>query len=198
MPEDTQPIDVTIVGDELRTASIAPEADGTIRIPLDGPPGLYQLSVVMDARDYDWDILYETLDKFHNRGQLTGPWDFSINHGTVPVVPAYRVALNGQSLGLWYAARISVEDLDRKRFRGRLALMLDQPGELTLIPFREMNVRWQSAVLEPDPEDVIEPLPEGILTGAHSPAAQWADPAFWAEASSWMARTTGSAWAPSR
>lgn len=176
----SEPIEVVLVGEGTRTVEVVPADDGTISIPLDVPAGLYQLSVVMDARDYDWGLLYETLELYHNKGQLTGPWDFSINHGCVPVVPAYRVSVGGERLGLWYAARVSLDDLERRRFRGRMALLLDGPTELRLEPLRPMTVRWQSAVVEPDPEDVIAPLPDGIATGDRAPAARWADEDLWA------------------
>lgn len=171
---------VTLTDDGPRREPLAPDADGTIRFTADGVPGLYQLSLIFDARDYDWGLLYEPLSKYENTGQITGPWDFSINHGCVPVVPAYWVTINGESVGLWYASRVSLEDLERKRFRGRMAFLTDGPTEVELRPYREMNVRWQSAVLEPDPVDTLEPLPEGILPAAdNAPAAHWADPALW-------------------
>ncbi|MFO7621464.1 MAG: hypothetical protein R6W81_09390, partial [Bacteroidales bacterium] len=40
--------------------------------------------------------------------------------------------------------------------------------------------RWESAVLEPDPVDALEPLPEGIRNARDvAPATQWADPDSW-------------------
>lgn len=171
---------VTLTANGPRHQPTAPDADGIIRFTADGEPGLYQLSVILDARDYDWDLLYEPLHKYHNTGQITGPWDFSINHGSVPVVPAYWVTRDGRRVGLWYMERISLEDLERKRFRGRMAFSLDEPAEFELQPYREMNVRWQSAVLEPDPVDALEPLPDGIRHARDvPPAIGWADPAFW-------------------
>ncbi len=168
--------------DGVEHRPIEADADGTIRFVADGAPGLYQLSVILDASDYDWDLLYEPLEKYHNEGQVTGPWDFSINHGSVPVVPAYWVTRNGRRLGLWYMQRISLDDLERKRFRGRMAFLLeDEPAEFELEPYREMNVRWQSAVLEPDPVDRLDPLPADIRPGREvAPATEWADPDFWA------------------
>ncbi len=169
-----------VTGDGLQHRPLEPDAEGALRFTADGQPGLYQLSVVLDASDYDWDLLYEPLHRYHNHGQRTGPWDFSINHGTVPVVPAYWVTRDGRRVGLWYVRRVSLEDLERKRFRGRMAFFLDEPTEFELQPYREMRVRWQAAVLEPDPEDSIEPPPEGIRDAArYAPAAQWADAGLW-------------------
>ena len=177
-----QGIEITVAGPGLSALRVEPDAAGRITLPVDGPPGLYQLSVVADARDYDWDLLYEPLHKYNNHGEVTGPWDFSINHNSVPVVPAYRVSLGGRYIGLWFFERVSLEDLERRRFRGRMAFYLREPATLELVPYRPMQVRWQSAVLEPDPEDTIEPLPEGIGDPvACSPAARWADPALWEE-----------------
>ena len=171
---------VTVTADGPRHQSIEPDADGIIRFSAEGEPGLYQLSVILDGRDYDWDLLYEPLYKYHNTGQITGPWDFSINHGTVPVVPAYWVTRDGRRVGLWYMDRISIEDLGRRRFRGQMAFYLDEPTQFELQPYREMTVRWESAVLEPDPVDALEALPEGIRDAAEvAPATEWADPAFW-------------------
>jgi len=158
--QQPQQIRITILGDRTRTVSLTPDASGAIAIPLDGPPGLYQLSVVLDGAEYDWERMYEPLHKYGNNGVITGPWDFSINHNSVPVVPAYRVALDGRPIGLWFFSRISLEDLGRKVFRGRMALHLREPGELTLTPYREMRVGWRSAVLEPDPEDALDGLPD--------------------------------------
>jgi len=45
--------------------------DGTIRFQFDGTPGLYQFSVVADARDFNWDELYTVLNNWHGLS-LTG------------------------------------------------------------------------------------------------------------------------------
>ncbi|HRU07256.1 MAG TPA: hypothetical protein P5137_15935, partial [Candidatus Brocadiia bacterium] len=46
-------------------------------------------------------------------------------------------------------------------------------------PYRWDGLAWEFAALEPDPEDVLEPLPPGIRGGETSPAAQLAGPDVW-------------------
>ncbi|MCF7855377.1 MAG: hypothetical protein K9N51_11315, partial [Candidatus Pacebacteria bacterium] len=78
-------------------------------ITFDAPAGLYQVSVVADARDFDWDELYIRLDRYHNDNVLTGPWDFNLLEDNPPLVPAYWVDLDGRRLGLWYFQRVSLQ-----------------------------------------------------------------------------------------
>ncbi|MCE5239011.1 hypothetical protein LLH23_11015 [bacterium] len=108
----------------------------TISFCLDAAPGLYLFSVVMDARDFDWEQLYETLSKYHNEHERTGPWDFSINFGAIPLVPAYWVALNGRRIGLWFFERVSLEDIAHQRFRGKFSFVADGPTTVELTPYR--------------------------------------------------------------
>ncbi len=178
----TKSTTIEIAGpDGLRSIAVAPDADGRVTVEFAAAPGLYQFSVIADAREFDWDSLYEPLTKFHNKGQLTGPWDFSINYENRPLVPSYWVSVNGRRLGLWFFQRISLEDLEHRRFRGRVAFYSEGPTRIELLPYKPYAIRWSSARLEPDPEDVLLPaLPEIRDTSKHSPAAQWADPAYWA------------------
>ena len=161
--------------------SLAPAPGGSAHIPFEAPAGLFRFSVVLDARGFVWERLYVDLHRFGNRGQRTGPWDFSIIDCT-PVVPAYRVYLDGHKLGLWYMQRISLEDLEARRFRGHFAFRLDRPGEheLRLIPYRPDPVTWTEARLEPDPEDRLAPVPQNLRPAAGNvPVSAWRDPAFW-------------------
>jgi hypothetical protein len=167
--------------DGVRPLVCAPDAEGRLVLDFDAAPGLYQFSVVADAREFDWESLYEPLFKFHNTGQLTGPWDFSINHENRPLVPSYWVTLNGRRLGLWFFQRVSLDDLEHKRFRGHVAFYAEGPTRLELLPYRPFTIRWSSARLEPDPDDHLLPaLPQMRDPAVASPAAQWADPAYWA------------------
>ena len=72
------------------------------------------------------------------------------------------MALDGEQLGLWYCQRITVEDLENKRFRANMAFYVDKAGQYTLEfkPYREHMVRWMSAELEIDPEDRLVPIPK--------------------------------------
>ncbi len=167
--------------DGLRTVTCTPDPEGRIIVDFDAAPGLYQFSVVADAREFDWESLYEPLHKFHNTGQRTGPWDFSINHENRPLVPTYWVTINGRRLGLWFFQRISLQDLAHKRFRGNVAFYAGGPTRMELLPYKEYAIRWASARLGPDPDDTLLPaLPEMRHPAEASPAAQWADPEYWA------------------
>lgn len=150
--------------------------------------GLFQLTLLLDAKKFDWETLYQVLDQYGNTNARTGPWDFRLKD-SAPLVPAYWVHLDGVKLGLWYAQRVSIPDIEARRFRGRLAFDIQKPGdhELRLEPFNDTaRLPWISAVLEHDPEDIIEPLPQSIASVDALPVARWAssDPtssAFWIE-----------------
>lgn len=117
-------------------ATIVPErVDDRFRFEFQAAGGLYQFSVLMDARGFDWEQLYETLNKYNNVNQRTGPWDFSINHGAIPLVPAYWVTVNGERLGLWFFERVSLEDVERRRFRGKFAFYAEGTTTVELEPF---------------------------------------------------------------
>ncbi len=187
----TNPIVIEVaVGDTTQILPTVPEATGRLAVEFDAPPGLYQFSVVADGRAFDWDSLYEPLHKFHNTGQLTGPWDFSINHENHPLVPSYWVTVNGRRLGLWFFQRISLDDLAHRRFRGNVAFYAEGPTRVEFEPYAEYGVHWVSARLEPDPEDTLLPsLPEMRDPAEAAPAAAWGDPEFWAEKRAALATT---------
>ena len=158
---------------------VKPEGAQQFRFP--AAPGLYQLSAILDARDFDWESLYEDLSEYDNQGQRTGPWDFKLGPSH-PLVPAYWVTLDGKRIGLWYFQRVSVEDIERRLFRGRTAFHIRQDGEheLHLDPYRPMKVRWLSAALECDPDDRLMPLPDELRPApGNVPASAWTDDAFW-------------------
>ena len=138
----------SLAWDELRSKSFR----------FDVKPGLYQLSVKADGSGFDWESLYEVLNKWDNRNVRTGPWDFSINHANTPLVPAFRVALDGRSLGLWFFQRISLKNLENREFQGRCAFWIREEGEheLTLTPFQENPLPWKDIRFEPDPEDSLD------------------------------------------
>ena len=173
-------IDTEAPGPRELHCSMGP--DQKITIPFEATAGLHQLSVIADARDFDFDKLYYELPYERNKGRRTGPWDFDLTDGNKPLVPTYRVTLDGRLLGLWFFQRISLQDLAARRFRGRMAIRLQTGGAhtLTLEPFRSMGIHWQSAWLEPDPEDRLEPLPPSLKPApGNVPVAAWADETFW-------------------
>ena len=164
---------------QAQPLALQTDNDGTLRFQFAGAPGLYQFSVVADARDFNWDELYVVLNHWHgNNNERTGPWDFNGLDGNKPLVPSYWVTINGQELGLWFFQRVSIEDIAAKRFRGRMAFHVARTGPVTvqLRPYRPLPIRWLSAALERDPEDQLAPVP--AVTGK-CPATAWAEPGFW-------------------
>lgn len=163
---------------EIKTLPIKWNSDGTSKFSFKAHTGLYQFSLIMDASQFNWEELYFTIDKFGNKGQRTGPWDFSLE-GFKPLVPSYWVKLDGKKLGLWYSQRVSLDDLDAKRFRANMAFYIECDGEhdLEFIPFREFDVQWISARLEVDPEDSITSLDD--VVSKELPVARWNESEFW-------------------
>jgi hypothetical protein len=176
---------ISTIGSTPARLAVERGADGGASFAFDVEhPGLFQLSVIVDASRHDWEELYLNLHKFGNTGQRTGPWDFDLLNNNSPLVPAFRVSVDGRSIGLWFFQRVSLEDIEHKRFRGNAAMWLRAAGahRITLVPFRPMNVSWLSARLEQDPEDTLERLPAGIKPApGHTPVARWVDDAFWAQ-----------------
>lgn len=164
--------------------------DGTLEMEFEGDTALFQLSVLADARDFDWESMYCNLTAFHNKGQRTGPWDFSLSENNRPLVPSYWVELDGERLGLWFFQRVRLDDLEQKRLRGRTAFQPRRPGRhsLKLTPCFNFNIAWISAQLEPDPEDRLEPVPVGLKPAtACSPWIAWRQEAFWSDLSAKLA-----------
>lgn len=168
--------------DQLTVAPVQIAADGTRTIRFQADPGLFQLNIFFDASQFDWEGLYQTLSEYHNDNVRTGPWDFDLKTAT-PIVPSYWVTLDGRKLGLWYAQRVSLEDVANKRFRGRIAFYAGKPGEhvLELKPFKPVTVSWVSAKLERDPEDRLETGLKPLHPASALPSAKLADPSFWKE-----------------
>lgn len=156
--------------------------NGEASFRFNAEPGLYQLSVIIDAARFDWERLYFPLDLFNNTGQRTGPWDFDLRHENKPLVPSYRVHLDGKYIGIWFFQRVSLKDLAAKRFRGNAAFWLRTGGEhqISLVPYQPMDVDWLHARLEPDPEDELRPPPPAIKPAeGNTPVAHWSREDFW-------------------
>jgi hypothetical protein len=155
---------------------------GTACLHFNAQPGLYQFTAIADGSDFDWESLYLNLFEDGNKGQRTGPWDFDLTNNNRPLVPAFWVELDGERLGLWFFQRVSLADIEAKRFRGRLAFYVDRAGEheLRFTPYHENPLPWSLARLERDPEDTLLPeIKNTFLTPP--PAAYWADDDFWQE-----------------
>lgn len=160
------------------------DPDGACNIAFEAEPGLYQLTVIADAGNFDWEQLYVNLNAFGNHGERTGPWDFHPTEGNRALVPSYWTELDDENIGLWYFQRVSLDDLAHKRFRGRMAFHVAAGGthRLKLRPYKSYNIRWVSVLLENDPEDKLGPVPPMPDDWAdRCPAAKWRDAAWWAK-----------------
>ncbi len=176
-----EPAEVVCTIEGLKSMPLALTTGHELILRFAAPPGLYQFSGIVDASQFDWEKLYVELNEYHNTQQRTGPWDFALGTSK-PLVPAYWVSVDGRRIGLWFFQRVSLEDLERRRFRGRMAFYLDHAGEhqLQLSPYQSMAIRWVSACLEPDPVDSLAEPPAGLLDApGHVPVAAWRDPAYW-------------------
>ena len=170
--------------DELQQLTSRSLPDDGVQFSFRAADGLYQLSIIADASEFNWEELYLIMNQYGSVNERTGPWDFNWQDGNRPLVPTYRVTVDGRYLGLWYFQRVSLEDIAAKRFRGRMAFQLDTAGEhvLQLTPYRPVQIEWLSVVLERDPEDTLEPVAADLSEWARRcPTAQYADPACWAE-----------------
>jgi hypothetical protein len=174
---------VSLIGSTPQNIAPAKSADDGWEIAFEAQAGLYQLSVLVDASKFDWETLYFISDLHGNNNARTGPWDFDWRNKNTPLVPTYRVTVDGKYIGLWFFQRVSIPDIENKRFRGRMAMWLQTPGKhtLKLVPYRAIDIQWLSATLEADPEDSLKPLAAGTKDACEvSPYAKWRDPKFWA------------------
>ncbi len=174
---------VSLIGQAPQAITPSKTADGAWEIGFESTPGLYQLSVLVDAARFDWESLYFISDVHGNNNARTGPWDFDWRNKNAPLVPTYRVTVDGKYIGLWFFQRVSIPDIQAKRFRGRMSMWIQTPGKhtLKLAPYRPIDIQWAGATLEVDPEDRLKPLPPGTKDACEvSPHAKWRDPKFWA------------------
>lgn len=123
--------------------------DNTLTLQFSAPAGCYRFTAIADASDFDWESLYFPLTLFKNTGQRSGPWDFDTRNNNKPLVPAYWVTCDGVKLGLWYFQRVSLQDMERRVFRGNVAFKLKNDGEhtLKLTPYHDNPLPWFSATL---------------------------------------------------
>jgi hypothetical protein len=174
---------VSLIGPAPQNVPPVLTSDGSWEIGFESSPGLYQLSVLVDAAKFDWESLYFVSDLHGNNNARTGPWDFDWRNKNTPLVPTYRVTIDGKYIGLWFFQRVSIPDIQAKRFRGRMAMWVQTPGRhtLKLTPYKPLNIQWLSATLEVDPEDSLEPIAPGTKDACEaSPHAKWRDPKYWA------------------
>jgi len=157
------------------------QVEGNVAVlHFDATPGLYQFTAVADGTGFDWESLYIDLELFGNRGQRTGPWDFDLTDGNRALMPSFWVELDGKRLGLWYFQRLSLADIEAKKFRGSMAFHLETGGrhELRFVSYQEQPLPWNLARLETDPQDRLLPeISQSFV--ASPPAARWAEDYFW-------------------
>jgi len=99
-------------------------------------------------------------------------------------VPSHWVEVDGQKIGLWFVQRVTVQDIDLKRFRGKTAFYLESAGEhtLRLTPYGPAVIRWMSARLETDPVDRLDPVSGNLKPAAGNvPVSRWCESAYWAQ-----------------
>ncbi len=144
--------EVIFLGSELKRLVMERHQEGRLLLSFDAPPGRYQFSVIADATRFSWEELYFPLKDYGNNGDLTGPWDFDLSRNHQPLIPSYEIVLNGERIGLWNFQRVSLEDIENKRFRGRFAFQIKEAGQhqLELLPYRNFSIDWLSANLERD------------------------------------------------
>jgi len=167
--------------DGVKNIPVEKAENGGVHFGFKAEPGLYQFSNIVDAKDYNWDSLYFNLDKYNNTGQLTGPWFITLEKAS-PLVPAWWVYLDGKKLGIWMSQRMSIKDIENKRFRANMAFYVDKPGEhtLTLVPYKDdYKINWMTARLERDPDDKLIDLPKMRKVKDSVLFADWSNGAFW-------------------
>jgi hypothetical protein len=141
-----------LVGTERRALEWHPDHSFVLKCRLG--KGLHKLQLYADLRRFEWDRLHYPMSRFGNKGQSTGPWDFDYE-GFRPLLPAWRVSLNGRAIGLFYMQRVTVEDVASRQLRGEIGFLVEQEGEITLEarPYREFTLDPLCVVVEPDPFD---------------------------------------------
>lgn len=160
-------------------------------VTLDLPPGLYRVGAEVDGSRFDWERLYVKMERYGNKGQRTGPWDFDFPDAK-PLVPAWWVTINGHRRGLWVLARPSVEQLHARRFSGHFGFEVSGTGptQIELEAYAEFDLDFLSFDLDREAAD--RPVPVKL---AHSPdeaglAAFQAKHRLWEQ---WEARLKGDA-----
>lgn len=166
------------------------DADGGLEAEFAADPGLWQVTLVARGTAEQWERLYFPLFRYGNKGQRTGPWDFSLDPerlGT-PLLPAFEVRVNAGLLGLWFFQRPPIGDIDARIFRGRFAFHLADSGKarVVLTPYRPQwteGLEWIGGWIEPDPEDEwAEDAAVPRVPLAAPPAQAWTDEDFWERA----------------
>jgi hypothetical protein len=89
-------------------------AGGGFQFEIELPAGFYRVSALFDAARFDWGRLWFPMNRFGNKGQMTGPWDLDFDR-IAPLVPAGWAYVNDERLGLACCPRPSVQMLQTRR-----------------------------------------------------------------------------------
>lgn len=146
-----------------------PQANGPLIFELPPlPVGLYRVSCIFDAPDFDWERLWLPMHKFNNQGQRTGPWDFDFDR-IEPLTPAWWLDINNRRVGLVACARPTPASLAKKRMTLGFCFHVAQPDKqpisqaspitLTLKPFNDNQGLLPLEIkIEHEPYDSLTPV----------------------------------------
>ncbi len=133
-------------------------------------PGLYRLSIALDAAEFDWDSLYIVMSQYGNVNERTGPWDFNELENNRPLVPAYWFHVDGNKLGLGYFNRPSSRQVRDRRLDGEFGVWVRDGGEhvLRMEPHHPFRATWRDTHFDVDPDDRLD-LPDLNATDVIGP-----------------------------
>lgn len=121
---------------------------------IDLSAGIHRVTLLLDAAEFDWQRLYFPMHSFGNKGQRTGPWDFSFERFE-PVLPAWWANVNGQRLGLAVVARLAPSQVQNRRMQVTWCFEHKAPGDaiIHMEPFNQSDVSLIRMTLEAEPYD---------------------------------------------
>lgn len=120
--------------------------------------GLFRVSCILDAQNFDWDRLWFPMEKYNNKGQITGPWDFDFDR-IEPTVPAWWLTINGRRVGLVACARPTPANIAKKRMTLGFCFHMPEAGQadISLEPFNDVSgISPLEIKVEPEPYDSLE------------------------------------------
>lgn len=127
----TQTALLNLVGQATPVEPAAAESE-SLEYHVQLSPGIYRLSGHVDMSQFDFDRLYYPMDKFNNKGQITGPWDFDLRSHNEPLVPAWWLWINDERLGLACTQRPGTEQLGTKVLQLSNCFEVRQAGEVRI------------------------------------------------------------------
>lgn len=134
--------------------------------------GIHRVTLLLDTSEFDWQRLYFPMHSFGNKGQRTGPWDFSFERFE-PVLPAWWASVNGQRLGLAVVARLAPSQVQNQRMQVTWCFEHKTAGDaiIRMEAFNQSNVSVLRMTLEAEPYDrVSNPDPRWRKAGSYGAA----------------------------